>query len=314
MSLKTNIEIVNKKVLWASVIAAFISMTIALVVGFLTSSQVIIFDGVITLVGIGLTYLSVLAIKFIKKKDDWNYPFGKQTFEPFIVMLQYVTILSICITNIITAIQVIMTGGKEIDSASGILYGVYATVFTIFVTLYLKSLTKKVSSGIADVEIAQWGFTTLRGVGVLTGFIIAFFLEMTAFADLSMYIDPILTLIITLIFSKVAIKSIMECGKELLQGTPSEAVKSKIIAQIKNVNEKYDYVDEIIRLGKVGSQLILEIDYVVVANSNLDSVTKQDELRNKIADAIEGIPYEKWVNINFTADAEWVDHICSASE
>jgi len=155
MSLGSDTDKTNRKVLIFSMIFTIVFMIIALIVGFLTSSQVILFDGIFSMVGVILTYLSLSALKFIKKKDDWNYPFGKATFEPFVAVIQYCIILYICINNITTGIQVILDGGHEVDILSGIFYGGFSLVFNVIVFVYLKNLAKKNATAIAEVEIAQ---------------------------------------------------------------------------------------------------------------------------------------------------------------
>ena len=308
MNSGTNSEIVNTKVLQSSVIFTITFTIIALIVGILTSSQVILFDGVFNLVGVALTYLSIVSMKFIKKKDEWNYPFGKETFEPFIVITQYCIILYVCTSNIFSAVQIIMEGGRQINITSGIIYGVFAAIFNIAVFLYLKQLTKRHSTAIAEVEIAQWKFSYLLSIGILLGFSIAGILERTSMIRYSGYIDPLLTILITLIFSKTAIVSIRECVRELMIATPSEEIALLITNKIDETNANYQFNEKILRLGKVGSKIIIEINYIIDENCELNSISNQDELRRQLRQTLLELPYEKWLTITFTGDTRLADH------
>jgi len=300
---------INRRVLRSSVICTVIFTIVALTVGFLTSSQVILFDGVFNLVGIALTYLSISAMNFIKKKDEWNYPFGKAVFEPFIAIVQYAIILYICVMNIITAIQVIMGGGHEVSVTSGIIYGMFSTIYNFTVFIYLKNLTKKHHTAISDVEVDQWKFSFLLGSGILIGFTISFVLGFTPFIALRDYLDPILTIIITVIFTKTAIFSMKNCIKEMMQGTPPDEITSFITDRIIEIDRNYDFYDEIMRLAKVGNKLIIELDFVIESGAQLDSIIMQDKLRQELTDALSTLPYEKWININFTSDMRFATHI-----
>lgn len=182
-------DIINHKVLTYSVIFTVVFTIVALVVGLLTSSQVILFDGIFNLVGVALTYLSIISMKFIKKKDAWNYPFGKETFEPFIVITQYCIILFVCISNISTAVQIILEGGREINITSGILYGVFAAIYNLSIFLYFKFLTKDHLTAIAEVEIAQWKFGMLLSGAILIGFNLAKILERTPLVEYQNFIS-----------------------------------------------------------------------------------------------------------------------------
>ena len=309
MSSPVSSECVNHKVLTYSVSFTIIFTVVALGVGLLTSSQVILFDGIFNLVGVALTYLSIISMKFIKKKDSWNYPFGKETFEPFIVITQYCIILFVCMSNITTAVQIILEGGRVINISSGILYGMFAAIYNLLVFGYLKFLTRVHFTAIAEVEIAQWKFGTLLSGTILLGFSLAWLLERTPLVAYQNFIDPVLTIIITIAFIKTAILSITKCVKELLLATPEKEITVKIMEKIDLIKGNYDYLDRVLRLGKVGGKIILEIDYVIEQGSDLDSISKQDELRNQVTYALAEIPYEKWININFIGDIKWAEHM-----
>jgi len=303
-----NAEIINKKVLVFSMIGTAVFTVIALTVGFLTHSQVILFDGVFNMVGLLLTYLSMTSLKFIKKKDTWNYPFGKATFEPFIAIVQYGIILYICFTNIVTAIQVITEGGHAVDISSGIMYGIFSVLFNVGVFLYLKYLARKNCTAIAEVEIAQWRFSCLLGFGILIGFTLSFLLNQTNFAIYTAFVDPILTILITLLFGYTAIFSLKNNIKELLQGKPHDELVEQLTQMLDAINEKYEIKKDVKRIGKVGGKLIVEVDYFIEEGSKLDSIAAQDYLRHQVSVALKELPFEKWLNITFTGDITWAEH------
>lgn len=299
-------EIVNQKVLLSSIIFTTIFAIIASIIGILTSSQVILFDGIFNLVGVVLTYFSIAAMKFIDKRDTNNFPFGKETFEPFVAIVQYGIILYICISNIATATQVIFEGGNEVNIASGIMYGNFAAIFNISVYMYLRFLTKNISTTIAEVEIAQWKFSVLISAGILLGFSFSWALSLTDLVVYIPYVDPVMTIFITGIFCRLPILAIKDCVRDLLQATPPEEVTNLINHKIESVDRNYDFSDKTLRLGKVGNKIIIEIDYVIEKNSKLDSISEQDQLREHLVQSFEQLPYEKWININFTGNIKWV--------
>ena len=307
MTSRNNFDIINKKVLKSSVLLTIAYTIMALIIGFLTSSQVILFDGIFNLTGVALTYLSIFAMKFINKRDSWNYPFGKETFEPFIAITQYFIILYICITTITAAARVIIDGGHVVNVVSGILYGLIATGFNIAAYMYLKFLTKNHLTPIAQVEIDQWKFSCLLSIGILIGFSISWILGKTALAAYSSYADPALTILITLIFGKTAILAIKGCVRELLMAKPSEEIVEIINKKLEIVNGSFGLFNHVLRLGKVGGKLIIEIGYVIEKGSKMDAIQMQDTLRKELTQQLEDIPYEKWVNVTFTGDIKWAE-------
>lgn len=290
-----------------SIVFTIIFATVALIIGFLTSSQVILFDGIFSLSSVILTYMSILSAKFIEKEDLKNYPFGKEAFEPFIVLGQYSIILVVSITNIINAIQVILEGGRAVDIEFGILYGVFSSIFCFGVLLYLRYLAKQNITAIEKIEIDQWKFSFLFSLAMLIGFCIAWMLSKTPFETYVIFIDPILNILITMAFIRTSIIAIYNCMKELLQAAPSPELTSLITKKVNSISNEYDFSDMIIRLGKAGEELIIEIDYIIEENSVMDSIRIQDLFRNKLADSLAELPYKKWLNVNFTGDIKWAE-------
>lgn len=308
MASEMTTDIVNQKVLKSSVICTTVYTVIALTVGFLTSSQVILFDGIYNMVGIGLTYLSILSMKFINKPDTSNYPFGKEAFEPFIALIQYGIILYLCVSNMVTAVNTILHGGHLMDLTSGIAFGVLGSAFNISVFVYLKMLTKKYSSAISEVEIDQWKFSVFLSIGILTGFTLSWLLNFTQWGIYTAYVDPLLTILITILFGHTAVVSIKGCIRELLGGKPSPEVVSLIEKQIEQACQASQFKERILRFGKVGSKVIVEIDYVIEEGSPLDSVAQQDKIRRQLMEGLGELPYSTWVNVGFVSDQKLCEH------
>ncbi|MCL2412123.1 MAG: cation transporter [Treponema sp.] len=307
MSSKSKFYIINRKILIRSVFFTIIYTVIALSVGFFTSSQVIIFDGIFNLVGLALTYLSIFAMNFIKKRDALNYPHGKETFEPFIAITQYFIILYVCIATIVSSFRVILDGGHVVNTTYGILYGILTSAYSIGVYVYFKILTKNQLTSIGQVELDQWKFGNWVSIGIVVGFGISWIMEQTVLAEYSQYTDPALTIIITLLFGKTAISAIKGCVRELLMAKPSEEIVDSINQILEAVNNSYELSNPVLRLGKVGGKLILELSYVIIKDSKMDSIEMQDRFRKELNKKLDEIPYERWINVTFTGDMKWAE-------
>lgn len=68
-----------------------------------------------------------------------------------------------------------------------------------------------------------------------------------------------------------------------------------------------EVVDFVLRTAKVGNQVIVELDVVILPATPLDTVGQQDPLRERlnqeISQQISG--YSLWLNINFVGDIKW---------
>jgi len=189
--------------------------------------------------------------------------------------------------------------------------GIFAALFNIAVLLYLKQLTKRQSSAIAAVEIDQWKFSCLLSCGILVGFTLSWIMGQTALAGFTAFVDPVLTILITLVFGKTEIQSIKSCVREMLTASPSGEKATQIQEKLQQATQGFQVSTPVIRLGKVGNKLIIKLDFVIALGSPMgspmDSITIQDKLRQQIFKQLAGLPYALWVNIAFTSDSRWCE-------
>lgn len=298
---------VSKKILQQSALLGLAMSLFSIGFGIFTTSQMIMFDGVYALVSVGLTYLSIFAASFIDIEDQRRYPFGKAALEPLVVIVQYSILLFLSITNILIAIQNIFDGGHEMDFQAGLIYAVISMIGCGIIYLKIKRDARNSNSALADVEVVQWKFSVMFSTVVLLAFAIGFFISGTSLNWITFYIDSSMVIFITLFFIR---KPLIETGgavKELMSAIPYEELNDKITTIVENVTKSYDARDTIIRIAKVGGQLIVEVDFVIEPEGKLDSVVVQDGVRKKLSESLSVIQYNKWLSISFTADKKWTE-------
>lgn len=309
MASKLNSETATQKILKISVTLLTCFVIIQLFVGFLTRSQTIIADGISGSTGVITTFISLIIVKFIARKNAEKYPYGKETLESFIGIVNYVLMLIIVVIIIADNVQVILAGGNdEVHVISVILFGILSTIFNIGVFKYLKELGKDSLTPIVEAELVGWQFSVIISIGVVVGFSLSWIMDLTPFSVYTSYVDPVLAVFLMLCFATTPLFEIKNCLKELMQATPSDEIIVIVTKKIEEIDQDYDFINKVLRLGKSGGEIRIEVDYVIKKESVLDSIDEQDQLRSQLTNKFLELPYGKWVNINFTSDPKWTKH------
>ena len=300
----------TQKMLTVNVAFTFAYSVVAVITGMMVSSQTILAEGISNLGAVPLALLNIIVVKFIAKSNVKKYPFGKDSLEPFIGIPSNIFILIICSTIIVNSVQILLAGGNDdIYVTSSILFGVFSFVYNLSIYNYFKSLAQDNPSPIVAVTLVAWKFSTTVGLGIILGFSLSWILNFTPLSTITPFIDPVLAILLMLIFASAPLVGIVDCIKELMQTGMSDEVASDITQKIEKINANYDIHDKVLRLAKVGSKMIVEVDYLVKDGSHLGSLSKQDELRSHLAQAFLELPYKIWLNINFTSDIKWTEHL-----
>jgi len=261
-----------------SIAGSIILFFISAYVGIAIDSITLILDASASLVILVVAFLMNYAINKIHSPADEGYHFGYSKYEPLIVSIQGLLILATCVFVIKFAIQDIV----HAEDISNHLIPVIATfvsgIIGLFITFYLKRAAKDTGSSMLEAASVHWNMDTVLSFGICLGFIVGLLLQRFGYLKLTPYVDPVMAIILALIFITSPVKTIMHNIRELLDAVP----RSNIYSKIKQVLERCK--PEVlnfhrIRMRNAGEKIFLEV--IFTTNNNL-TIAQAEELTVKI--------------------------------
>jgi cation diffusion facilitator family transporter len=296
----------ENKLLKVSLYSAVLFAALGIVLGMMTNSQTIMFDGMYSVISVALSGVSLLTSKFKNKIDIKQYPFGKEVVEPLVIMLKYGIIILLVLASLGSAVFSLFNGGRQIAMDTALIYAIVSTGGCFAVYRYISRHSSKNGSNLLSAESAQWLMDTLVSAGVLLGFIIAYGARKTELLSFMLpYIDPLMVIIVSVYFIKVPICQIRKSLKEVLDMSPEDQIKNRVEELVKDVEIKYGIEETFLRVSKVSSTLWIEIDFVVDESSSIETVKDQDDIREEIDLKMKKLNYDKWLTVCFTNDRKW---------
>ena len=298
--------IYEKRILTQSVLFAVIFALSGVIVGWLSGSHVIAFDGLYSVMSVLLSLFALLSFRFMSINDWKRFPFGKYNVEPLVVLVQSSVLLGILIVSVVIAFFSILDGGRLVDATFALWYALISAVGCLLVTLYIKHKSKKLSSGILIAEGAHWLLDTYISFGVLITFVVIRVLQFfNVFVEYIAYVDPFVVIIMGLLFAKMPIVQLIEALKDLIGVSADGELSSTLKNIINRVEKQYVFKETFLRVSQ-GRQLIwIEIDFVVDDQCTIQSIRDQDRVREDIENSLKHIKMEKWVSVSFTTDRKW---------
>ena len=295
----------ENKILKLSVIGALFFALFGIAWGWAIKSDMIIFDGLYSFISVILSMLSLYINKYMAKRDFEKFPFGKHILEPIVISIKSLIIAIMCLYSLIDAIKTIVSGGNSVSLGLAIIYSIVSVVGCGAITFYMKAKEKALSSELIKAEYSQWFMDTALSTAVLVAFIVAIILSKTRLNFLNPYIDPAMTVMVSLLCIRIPIKSFINSFKEVICVKANDEINDDIYVLVKEIEEEYNFEDSITRVSKVGRELRIEIDFVYNKDSKLKTLDQMDNVREEINDAIKHIDYKKWLNVSFTGNKKW---------
>lgn len=288
--------------MWASVCFVVVS----LVWGIAAGSQMIVFDGLYSLVSIGLSALAIMAHRTAAKGADAIYPWGRETWEPVAIVVKATALGGLCLYGSANAVREIVHGGRAISAGSALAYAVTASLASIAVAVVLFRAARS-DTGLVRAEAAEWVGDAALSLVTLGGFLGAVILQETGHADTARLVDPSLVIVVSVVYLWVPVRLFREAFREILTMAAAEPVGSVVQEVCDDIRAAHGFDESFVRASKVGSRLDVELAFVVGPGTSGRDVDFFDQVRAEVQQRLHSLGYRHSTSVLFTAQREWVD-------
>lgn len=289
-----------------SVTLSILFSIIGITAGLYTKSQMIMFDGLYSLIGVILSSLSYTSVKFMAKNEWKKFPFGKSIVEPLVIIVNYTAILLVLAGSVISSVYTITTGGIVVDPDAALSYSLFSSIACVLMYMHMRRKSKKYNSPLLAAESSQWLFDTYASLAVLITFMVVFVLDRyQIYTSYLGYMDPLIVIIMAASFAKVPFKAIRLALKDVLGMSPEGELAKKLKDMTNEIEEKYHLKESFLRVTKRRKLLRVEIDFIVDENSLVQTIQEQDKIREELDRKMNPIKTDKWITIAFTSDRKW---------
>lgn len=290
----------ERRALLSSMLLGITLAAVGIAVGVLTKSQIILFDGFYTFLGIGLSALAIRVSKLVDSGPTSRYPFGREALTPMIIGVEAVALLATCLYASANAVLSILAGGEPVPGVYADLYATLAVILPLALWGALRSLSRR--SELVHAETIQWLAGAVLGLGMLAAFTLASSLTHSHLAYLAPYIDPSLVIIASIIFLFPPLAMLRSTFLELVEGRPPAPMRALAVTATEMVKQTFGLGVYHLRTTKLGRKLYVEVDFVVEPSW---TVRDSDLVRQALNAALTDSDLDAWLTVEFTSDPSW---------
>ena len=280
--------------LWISAILA----AAALVLGVLSGTRIIVFDGAFMGIGLILSAISLTASSASAAGPSRRFPFGRDALTPLVVLIQGLAVTGTLLLAAGDAVVLIRDGGSPVSPAVIAIYGAVTASAGFLTGWWMRRAAPE--SDLVEAEVAQWRAGSILSVMMLLGAAVALVLQRMGLDTVALFVDPVLVLVACALLAYIPIRLIRAGLNELLEGAPPKELGAAITAAVQSVQDRFGLQQPIVRTGKVGRKLYVEVDFVV-AGADWD-VSDEDAVRRAIVAALQPLGFDVWAYVALTAD------------
>jgi len=289
----------NRVLMFSALLASGFALG-GLALGLIVGSLVIVFDGVYSLISLLLTLLSLAASKYINRPSDSNFPFGRAIIEPIVIAFKAAVILIVVGYSLYSAVGALMTGGREVDASIATIFGALNVLGCGYAWWYIANKSKSFSSGLIEAESKQWQMDTLLSVAVTAGFVAAWFITLSPYAEFAVYADPMMMVLMSFYFIKVPFDMLKQAMRELLMMSANKEICEKVDENVIAVDKEAQQDLELKGVTKVGQELRINVDIHTNDQATI-AVNDIEKTRRLLKRRLSKMPYELKLNLSIAS-------------
>lgn len=286
-----------------------------IVIGLLSGSFAIVFDGIYSLADAVMTIMALLVANLIASSTVSGstrnplveqFTMGFWHLEPIVLLLNGTLLIGSAIYGLINAIGSLISGGRALNFDIAILYAVVTLIACIAMAVFGKRANRRIKSDFLELDAQAWQMSAAITAALLAAFLVGYLIQGTPYQYLSPYIDPLVLALVSLVIIPLPVGTVRQALGDVLLVTPAD-LKQHVDAVAQSVVERYGFLSHRAYVAKVGRGRQIELYFIVPLGWPPKRLEEWDALRDEIGQAIGGDGPDRWLTIAFTTDRQWAD-------
>jgi cation diffusion facilitator family transporter len=275
--------------------------------GLFLESDVVILNGIFSLLSLIGSGLSLLAARLVVQPENRRFPFGYSHLEPLVLSVNSFMVLLICIYALINGIERIRAGGNAVAAEGVIWFGILSGAVSLAMYIHERRAARRIDSPLIEADAREWLIDFGFSLVTLLGFSVLPFLAEPARGVWERYADPVMVAAMALLAIPMPLAVLRRSLREvLLMSDVEDEVARRLEEAMEAIRSEHDIARYVHHVVKTGRTRFIEVDIVVGPDFALQTVAEQDRLRERIWRALGLSLDEAWLSICVTGDPRWV--------
>lgn len=301
----TTSSVREQRILKRSIGITVVFASSGILLGLLSGSQSIVFDGLFSVIDTLVLMLALTAARLVQREGDRRFQYGYWHIEPIVLAFNGSVLMFLCLYAFINAVGSVLAGGRELELDWALGYAAAACIVTFSMYFYERRENRRVRSNLLRLDAQSWLMSALIASALLVAFALAKAIEGTRFAPFAPYVDPAVLALLTSYLITVPIKTVRQALHEILLITPPEL--DQVVRTVMDaVVERHGFRKYTSYVAKVGRASFIEIYIVTPSDFQVGGIATLDAIRQEISTAISDQRSYQWLIVEFTADERWI--------
>ncbi|AKK20401.1 cation transporter [Candidatus Liberibacter africanus] len=302
----------EESLLKLSICVTILMASANLIVGVITGSSSIVFDGFYSYLDAGMTTLSLIVAKLISRdvlEENYSerkryFQFGFWHFEPIVLAFNSIILIFVTLYEFLVSIMTVISGGHDINFEKAVIYSFIAACVCFAMGTYERRCNRDIKSDFIALDAKSWIVGGFLLLAVVIVFLCGISLRDGIYDWLIPYVDPVVLMSICLFILPTAIYTMKSATFEIFQMTPID-LDIQVRESLYPIVVRHGFIDFYTYVTKVGRSRFIEIYLIVPPHYPINRIESLDAIRHEVGGAVGGLGEERWLTISFTTQKKW---------
>lgn len=286
-----------------------------ILMGLLSGSAAIAFDGIYSLVDAGMTFLSLFISRLIhhstsstlrSRRLTERFNMGLWHLEPIVIAIDGLLLVSIAAYAFLNAIMSLTSGGTAVAFGPAIAYAAITFVVCTGMAIYGQRRNRTLRSDLVSLDNKAWIMSGSITASLLVAFLIALLLSWSGQHAWLPFVDPLVLSVVSLLIIPVPLHEVSQAIREILMVTPAD-LRARVDTIAAEVVAKQGFLGYRAYVAEVGRAEQIELYFLLPPGYPPRPIESWDALRDEIGAALGGEERHRWLTVLFTGDREWAE-------
>ncbi|MDQ6436578.1 cation transporter [Mesorhizobium sp. LHD-90] len=305
----------EQSLLRISICATVVVASFGIVLGLLSGSFSIVFDGVYSLGDAGMTALALWISSLIVRSAQREKPYGKLHgrftmgfwhLEPIVLLLNGTLLMAVAVYALINAIANILEGGNELRFDYAIVYAAITVVICLTMAWLEGRANRRLQSDFIALDVRAWIMSGGITLALLIAFVTGYAVKGTPLDRIAPYVDPAALALICVVIIPLPIGTVRQALSDILLIAPTE-LKARVDQVAAETIERHGFLSHRAYVARVGRAVQIEIYFIVPTGQPPKLIEEWDQIRDEVGRAIGEEGHDRWLTIAFTGNVAWAE-------
>ena len=251
----------------------------AVAIALLSDSQTMTLEALTAGIDIVICFLAIFVARKVHEPANKRYQFGYAKYEPLMTTVEGVLLAGACVGAIIYSVQDLIHPDPVDGAYIIVIYQAASFLLSVIFGWWMKRVGVRSGSPLVRAEAELWIVDGWLALGVTAAFVTSIALGRIGTVQASAYVDPVVCIILSVIFLKKPYEILRESVGDLVDANPYADTVNAIEESSRALAERFHLEGlEWVRVRKAGRRVFAMVSFFVDSGESLEDmdITRQD--------------------------------------